>query len=70
MTQLTRLWILQRFELISVLLTATMSALQDPVIFSTDAWENIRYGLPDVSDTDVLSAAEATHATEFLDQLP
>ncbi|NJN48099.1 MAG: hypothetical protein HC808_18285 [Candidatus Competibacteraceae bacterium] len=47
-----------------------MSALQDPVIFSTDAWENIRYGLPDVSDTDVLSAAEATHATEFLDQLP
>jgi len=43
---------------------------QDPVIFSADAWENIRYGFPDVSDADVRHAAEAAHAAEFLDQLP
>lgn len=43
---------------------------QDPVIFSTDARENIRYGLADVSDNDVRVAAEAAHATEFLDRLP
>jgi ATP-binding cassette subfamily B protein len=43
---------------------------QDPIIFGADAWENIRYGLADVSDADVRSAAEAAHAAEFLDQLP
>jgi ATP-binding cassette subfamily B protein len=43
---------------------------QDPIIFSADAWENIRYGLDDVTDADVRSAAEAAHAAEFLDQLP
>ena len=43
---------------------------QDPVIFSADAWENIRYGRPDASDDDVRAAAEAAAATEFLSQLP
>ena len=43
---------------------------QDPIIFGADAWENIRYGFPEVSDTDVRRAAEAAHAAEFLDQLP
>ena len=43
---------------------------QDPVIFGADAWENIRYGLPEVNDADVRRAAEAAHAAEFLDQLP
>jgi ATP-binding cassette subfamily B protein len=43
---------------------------QDPVIFSTNAWENIRYGRPDASDDEVRKAAEAAHALEFLDQLP
>jgi ATP-binding cassette subfamily B protein len=43
---------------------------QDPVIFSTNAWENIRYGRPDASDDDVRAAAEAAQATEFLDRLP
>jgi len=42
---------------------------QDPVIFGDDAWENIRYGL-DVDDHAVRRAAEAAHATEFLDRLP
>ena len=43
---------------------------QDPVIFSGDAWENIRYGLDTATDADVHRAAEAAHATEFLEQLP
>jgi len=43
---------------------------QDPVIFGADALENIRYGFPGVTDTDVRHAAEAAHAAEFLDQLP
>ncbi len=43
---------------------------QDPVIFSDNAWENIRYGLLRVSDAQVRSAADAAHATEFLDRLP
>jgi ATP-binding cassette subfamily B protein len=42
---------------------------QDPVIFSTNAWENIRYGRPDASDDDVRAAAHAAHA-DFLDALP
>jgi len=43
---------------------------QDPVIFSADAWENIRYGRPDASDAEVRAAADAARATEFLDPLP
>ncbi|MEN8801477.1 MAG: ABC transporter transmembrane domain-containing protein [Thiogranum sp.] len=43
---------------------------QEPVIFGADAWENIRYGFPGVSDADVRRAAEAAHAAEFLDRLP
>lgn len=43
---------------------------QDPVIFATNAWENIRYGRPDASDEEVRAAAEAAVATEFLDRLP
>ncbi len=43
---------------------------QDPVVFSANAWENIRYGRPDASDAEVRAAAEAAHALEFLDALP
>ena len=43
---------------------------QDPVVFSADAWENIRYGRPDATDAEVLAAAEAAHALEFLQALP
>ncbi len=43
---------------------------QDPVIFGADAWENIRYGLTGVTDAQVRAAAQAAHATEFLDRLP
>jgi ATP-binding cassette, subfamily B, bacterial len=43
---------------------------QEPVIFSADAWENIRFGRPDASDADVRAAAEAAVADGFLDALP
>ena len=41
---------------------------QEPVIFSADAWENIRYGRPEASDEEVRAAADAAAATEFLDR--
>ncbi|HVJ32952.1 MAG TPA: ABC transporter transmembrane domain-containing protein [Terriglobia bacterium] len=43
---------------------------QDPLIFGMNAWENIRYGRPGASDAEVRAAADAAHATEFLDRLP
>jgi ATP-binding cassette subfamily B protein len=43
---------------------------QEPVIFSSTAAENIRYGRPEASDAEVRAAAEAAHAAEFLDRLP
>jgi ATP-binding cassette subfamily B protein len=42
---------------------------QDPVIFSADAWTNIRYGRPEATDADVLAAARAA-SVDFLDALP
>jgi len=42
---------------------------QDPVIFSTTAWENIRYGRPDATDDEIRAAGHAAHA-DFLDDLP
>ena len=43
---------------------------QEPVIFSGDAWENIRYGKPEASDEEVRNAAQAAAALEFLERLP
>ena len=43
---------------------------QDSVIFSADAMENIRYGRPDASDDEVIAAANAAHAHEFITDLP
>jgi ATP-binding cassette subfamily B protein len=42
---------------------------QEPVIFSANAWDNLRYGRPDASDDEVRAAAKAAHAVEFLDRL-
>jgi ATP-binding cassette subfamily B protein len=42
---------------------------QDPVIFSANAWENIRYGRPDAGDAEVRAAAEAA-AADFIADLP
>ena len=43
---------------------------QEPVIFSGSAMDNIRYGNPDASDDEVLAAAKAAFADEFIVQLP
>ena len=43
---------------------------QEPVIFSADAFANIRYGRPEASDAEVRAAADAAAASEFLDRLP
>ena len=43
---------------------------QDSVIFSTDAMENIRYGRPEASDTEVEAAAKAAFAHDFIMALP
>ena len=43
---------------------------QDPVIFSSSAMENIRYGKPGASDEEVRAAAQAAFADEFIDELP
>ena len=43
---------------------------QEPVIFAASARENIRFGRPDASDTDVEAAAKAAAADEFLSRLP
>ncbi|MDQ7969839.1 MAG: ABC transporter transmembrane domain-containing protein [Oxalicibacterium faecigallinarum] len=43
---------------------------QDTVIFSANAMENIRYGRPEASDTDVIAAARMAAAHEFIERLP
>jgi len=43
---------------------------QDPVIFATSAMENIRFGRPDATDEEVIAAAKAAAADDFLIKLP
>lgn len=43
---------------------------QDSTVFSTSALENIRYGRPDASDEDVIRAAKAAYAHDFIMALP
>jgi len=43
---------------------------QQPVLFSTNVIENLRYGLPEASEQEVIAAAKAAHAHEFIEQLP
>ncbi|MBH9553014.1 ABC transporter transmembrane domain-containing protein [Inhella gelatinilytica] len=43
---------------------------QDSTIFSTNALENIRYGRPEASEAEVIEAAKAAYAHEFLSRLP
>ncbi len=43
---------------------------QDSTVFSTTALENIRYGRPDASDEDVIRAAKAAYAHDFISVLP
>ena len=43
---------------------------QDPVIFAASAADNIRLGKPDASDAQVIAAAKAAHAHDFIVGLP
>ncbi|MDA7424945.1 ABC transporter transmembrane domain-containing protein [Thalassococcus lentus] len=43
---------------------------QDPVIFAASARDNIRFGRPDASDAEIMAAAQAAAAHEFLSDLP
>ena len=44
--------------------------LQDTFIFSGNVRENIRYGKLDATDEEIVAAAKAVHAHEFIMELP
>ncbi len=43
---------------------------QDPVLFTTNFMENIRFGNLDATDAEVKAAADAAYASEFIETLP
>ncbi len=43
---------------------------QQPVLFSANVWDNLKYGRPDATEAEVMAAAKAAHADEFIEQLP
>ena len=43
---------------------------QDPIIFSTNVRENIRYGRPEATDEEIRTAAKQAEALEFIERLP
>ena len=43
---------------------------QQPTLFTGDVMYNIRYGKPGASDDQVIAAAKAAHADDFINQLP
>jgi ATP-binding cassette subfamily B protein len=43
---------------------------QQPVLFSANVWDNLKYGRPDATQEDVVAAVKAAHAEEFIEQLP
>ena len=43
---------------------------QEPILFSTTIAENIRYGREDVSEEEMITAAEAANAHLFISELP
>ncbi len=44
--------------------------LQDTVLFSGTIWDNIAYGRPDARQAEIVQAAEAANAMEFIEKLP
>jgi ATP-binding cassette subfamily B protein len=44
--------------------------LQEPVLFSASIAENIAYGRPDATQDEIVAAAKAAHAHEFIARLP
>jgi ATP-binding cassette subfamily B protein len=43
---------------------------QQPVLFSANVIDNIRFGKPDATEQEVMAAAKSAHAHEFIQQLP
>ena len=43
---------------------------QDPTLFSTNIWRNIRYGNPNTTDDQVIEAASRAHIHQFIQSLP
>lgn len=43
---------------------------QDPVIFAASIAENVRYGRPDASEAEIMTACEMACATEFIARMP
>ncbi len=43
---------------------------QQPVLFTGNVWDNIRYGNPEASDQEIVDAAKAAYAHEFIETLP
>jgi len=43
---------------------------QEPILFATTVAENIRYGRLDATEEQLIAAATAANATEFIDRLP
>jgi len=44
--------------------------LQSPILFSGSIRDNLRYGRPDASDDDIVEAARAANALDFIRELP
>jgi ATP-binding cassette subfamily B protein len=44
--------------------------LQEPILFSTSVGENIAYARPTATETEIVNAARAAHAHEFISELP
>ena len=47
-----------------------MFRFQEPTLFATSIWENIRYGRPDATDIEVMEAARSANAHEFIANFP
>ncbi|KAJ1540947.1 ATP-binding cassette, sub-B (MDR TAP), member 8, partial [Nowakowskiella sp. JEL0078] len=43
---------------------------QEPVLFATSIYENIKYGRPDASHKEIMDAARQAHAADFIDLFP
>src|ERR1700726_4224154 len=44
--------------------------LQDTLLFRASVWENIAYGKPDASRSEITRAAEVANAHEFIEKMP
>jgi ATP-binding cassette subfamily B protein len=58
-------------ELLPIDLRSELAVVaQQPTLFSGDVLHNIRYGKPDASMEEVIAAAKAANAHEFIEKLP